>query len=233
MRTLSLGCVPLLTWSNWESLFVHEEEEALSIIRHCKEMVDVVYADIQKHPKFPRALRKVSNLPLVCFEGKGFSSTRTFALLEGADACVDTRISEGELTALTEAVVRRANQTEHVVFIGDLEINMGRKYARKNGENVHLTHMEWEMLSLLVLHRGNLVDKPHILDYLHPDSDIQEKIIDVMLVRLRRKLGREYFTTLWGRGIIFGESQCSPTHHEKESDLGGKIDINDLQRQVR
>jgi two-component system cell cycle response regulator CtrA len=81
-----------------------------------------------------------------------------------------------------------------------------------NGERVHLTGKEYQMLELLSLRKGTTLTKEMFLNHLYGGMDEPElKIIDVFICKLRKKLKSvardHYIETVWGRGYMLHDPQ--------------------------
>src|SRR5690606_175732 len=83
------------------------------------------------------------------------------------------------------------------------------KTVEVNGQRVHLTGKEYQMLELLSLRKGTTLTKEMFLNHLYGGMDEPElKIIDVFICKLRKKLqmatgGHHYIETVWGRRAQF------------------------------
>ena len=88
-----------------------------------------------------------------------------------------------------------------------------------NGQRVHLTGKEYQMLELLSLRKGTTLSKEMFLNHLYGGMDEPElKIIDVFICKLRKKLqaatgGKHYIETVWGRGYVLRD----PGHEGSEA----------------
>jgi DNA-binding response OmpR family regulator len=95
-----------------------------------------------------------------------------------------------------------------VISTGDLRVNLDTKTVDVNGQRVHLTGKEYQMLELLSLRKGTTLTKEMFLNHLYGGMDEPElKIIDVFICKLRKKLqaatsGKHYIETVWGRGYM-------------------------------
>jgi len=117
-----------------------------------------------------------------------------------------------------EREMRDASQLLHigraqsVIANGELKVNLDTKAVEVNGQRVHLTTKEYEMLELLWLRKGTTLTKEMFLNHLYGGMDEPElKIIDVFICKLRKKLqaangGRPYIETVWGRGYVLRDS---------------------------
>jgi DNA-binding response OmpR family regulator len=98
------------------------------------------------------------------------------------------------------------NQSE--VRTGKLVVNLDQRLVLVDDHPVRVTGKEYDILELLVLHKGTPLTKAMILDYLYGGMDKPEvKIIDVFICKLRKKVaqatgGSHYIETVWGRGYV-------------------------------
>jgi two-component system cell cycle response regulator CtrA len=78
---------------------------------------------------------------------------------------------------------------------------------------VYLTSKEHQMLELLGLRQGKTVSKEQFLNHLYGGiEEPEQKIIDVFICKLRKKLsrasgGKHYIETIWGRGYVLREDE--------------------------
>jgi two-component system cell cycle response regulator CtrA len=111
--------------------------------------------------------------------------------------------------ARIHAIVRRSKgHAQSIIQTGELRVNLDAKTVEVNGERVHLTGKEYQMLELLSLRKGTTLTKEMFLNHLYGGIDEPElKIIDVFICKLRKKLaaatgGQNYIETVWGRGYV-------------------------------
>jgi two-component system, cell cycle response regulator CtrA len=87
-------------------------------------------------------------------------------------------------------------------------LDLDRKMVKVNGDRVHLTSKEYQMVELLSLRKGTTLTKEVFLNHLYGGMDEPEiKIIDVFMCKLRKKLanasnGKNYIETVWGYGYV-------------------------------
>lgn len=121
----------------------------------------------------------------------------------------------------TEAFVKRLFQMsrEHsarirpVLRVGKLKIDVERRMLHVNGERVHLTGKEFQILELLATRQGQTVTKGMFLDHLYGGAyEPVMKIIDVFICKLRKKIqiacGANYIETIWGRGYVMRDPEA-------------------------
>src|SRR5580693_1661753 len=86
-----------------------------------------------------------------------------------------------------------------------LVVKLDQRLVTVDGNPVHLTPKEYEILELLSSRKGMILTKEMILNHLYGGMDEPEiKIIDVFMCKLRKKLanasgGKNYVETMWGR----------------------------------
>jgi DNA-binding response OmpR family regulator len=142
---------------------------------------------------------------------RGDVTDRIVGLELGADDYVPKPFEPRELMARMQAVLRRGTGTvgEDRVRIGPLEVNWTTSSARLNGQALSLTSAEFELLGLLVRNRGRVLSRDRIMDETRGiDWDAYDRSIDVLISRVRQKLGDDprqpvFIRTVRGLGYSF------------------------------
>ncbi|WP_249549058.1 response regulator transcription factor [Anaplasma phagocytophilum] len=137
-------------------------------------------------------------------------------LYYGADDYITKPFHKSELLARIKAVVRRTRgHPESIVRVGNISINLDHKCVSCNGNIIHLTKKEYGMMELLSSRLGTVLTKEMFLSHLYRELDepSDDKIIDVFMCKLRKKLkvannGKNYIETVWGRGYVLKEHPC-------------------------
>jgi two-component system KDP operon response regulator KdpE len=140
-----------------------------------------------------RSLRGWTDVPIVVLSGRAGSSDKVIALNAGADDYVTKPFSIEELLARMNAVSRRLRpetMDEEPVRVGDHTVNLAEKSVRSaDGELVHLTRTEWELLALLVRNPGKLVSQRQLLQEVWGPTYLDEThYLRQYMAQLRRKL---------------------------------------------
>jgi DNA-binding response OmpR family regulator len=90
-----------------------------------------------------------------------------------------------------------------VITLGDIVIDFSAKTVSRNGARISLTATEFEMLTALARHRGEVVPRDVLEKAIRQDGSAHvSNVVDVIVLRLRRKLGRELIATRRGQGFI-------------------------------
>jgi two-component system cell cycle response regulator CtrA len=152
-------------------------------------------------------VNKIST-PILILSGSTQIENKVKGLGFGADDYMTKPFHKDELIARVHAVVRRSKgHSQSVIQTGKLTVNLDTKTVEVDGQRVHLTGKEYQMLELLSLRKGTTLTKEMFLNHLYGGMDEPElKIIDVFICKLRKKLqaaaGQHYIETVWGRGYV-------------------------------
>jgi two-component system KDP operon response regulator KdpE len=139
-----------------------------------------------------RELRRWSSVPVIVLSAIGDEHEKVRALDAGADDYVTKPFSTDELLARLRAVLRRAGDgaaAEPCVRIGELEIDLADRRVTRGGRVVHLTPIEFDLLRVLVAHRGKLVTHRMLLgEVWGPQYERETHYLRVHISHIRSKL---------------------------------------------
>jgi two-component system KDP operon response regulator KdpE len=156
-----------------------------------------------------RRLREWSQMPILVLSAIGEEAEKIRALNAGADDYVTKPFAPGELVARLNAVLRRskAGTSEPVLTADGLEIDVAAHMVRRDGELVHLTKTEFELLRVLAANRGRLMThRTLLLEVWGPGYESDKQVLRVHMANLRKKIehdGRRYIRTDPGVGYRF------------------------------
>jgi DNA-binding response OmpR family regulator len=156
-----------------------------------------------------RELRGRSPVPVLFLTARDDEVDRVLGLELGADDYLVKPFSPRELVARVRAILRRTREgpaPQEVVTVGDLEVDLRRREARRAGEAVALTTREFDLLAFLANNTGLALSRQQLLDGVWgADWYGDERTVDVHVAQLRKKLGSDLpLATVWGVGYRFG-----------------------------
>ena len=141
-----------------------------------------------------RALRREMSVPILMLTAKGEEIDKVVGLEIGADDYVTKPFGMRELLARVRALLRRAEPTAEteVLATGDLEIDLKRREARRDGRPLELKPKELELLLYFVRNRGRAFTREQLLrDVWGYDFLGDSRTVDVHIRWLRQKIEAE------------------------------------------
>ena len=135
-------------------------------------------------------IRRWSQVPIVVLSAVGDEYQKVRALDAGADDYVTKPFGAEELLARIRAVLRRRSEDgDGPVRIGDLEVDLGDRSVRRGGEEIHLTPIEFDLISQLARHPGRLVTQRQLLQEVWgPGYEDETHYLRVHFAHVRAKL---------------------------------------------
>lgn len=152
-----------------------------------------------------------SSIPIIFLTAKDTEDDTLQGFGLGADDYVTKPFSVREVVARVKAVLARSQSTaigEIIVSFEGLVLDLGKKSATVDGESVSLTKTEFELLGLLLRHRGQVFSRQQIFDAVWPeDVVVSDRTVDVNITRMRKKIGRygSCIVSRQGFGYVFEE----------------------------
>jgi len=128
--------------------------------------------------------------PIIMLTARGQSSDAAFGLKLGADDYISKPFDVGEFLARVEAVLRRrAPRAEQTVSIGNVQLDLRRLSASRDGTRLDLSPREFEILQLLIAHAGETVTREQMLNHIWGQhASLYTRAIDAHITRLRHKI---------------------------------------------
>lgn len=145
---------------------------------------DVIKA-VRKRPR-------CDTMPIVICSARAAESDVILTLGLGADTYIRKPFNPHELVAQIGAMLRRAQAgiaapQQRVVTAGPISVDVERKAASVGGKTIDLTPAEYHILATLVEHKGSVVSREDLLGATG-ETDAMERVIDVHITSIRRKL---------------------------------------------
>ena len=138
-----------------------------------------------------RALRDWSEMTIIVLSALGEEEQKVRALEAGADDYVTKPFGPRELVARLNAGLRRAGASDEgpVIRSGALELDLAAHLVRLNGEEVHLTRTEFNLLKSLMTNRGRLLTHAALLrEVWGPAYEDDVPTLRTHIANLRRKV---------------------------------------------
>ena len=192
----------------------NEPEVGLEML--ASENPDLVILDVmlpgQDGFEVCRTIRKTSSVPIIMLTARGEVTDRIVGLGIGADDYMPKPFEPRELVARIQGVLRRSvsgkPQGQKLDYAG-LEVDLERRSAMLDGEELDLTTMEYQLLALFAGNPGKTYTRDEILNELRGiDAQLFSRSVDILVSRLRQKLGdtskqARFIKTVWGTGYAF------------------------------
>jgi two-component system KDP operon response regulator KdpE len=140
-----------------------------------------------------RDLRNWSNVPVIILSARSNEDDKIGALDAGADDYLTKPFGVGELLARTRALLRRKSRIEDstasVVTFGEIQVDLSRRTVQRNGGPLHLTPIEYRLLSVLLTNAGRVLTHRHLLKEVWGPSYLERNhYLRIYVGHLREKL---------------------------------------------
>jgi two-component system KDP operon response regulator KdpE len=157
-----------------------------------------------------RKLREWSSMPILMLSAVGHEDQKVAALEAGADDYLVKPFGARELVARLQAALRRAEggRGEPLIAVDGIEVDLAAHAVRRDGEPIHLTPIEYDLLRVLIGNRGRLLTHRTLLSSVWGTAYADDiKTLRTHIANLRRKLdpdnGSRYVATDPGIGYRF------------------------------
>ncbi len=147
--------------------------------------------------------------PVLILTARDNWSDKVAGFKAGADDYLVKPFRVEELVMRLRAMVRRAaGHASPRIVCGPLVFDAQVGTFEIDGMPLRLTALEWRVLSCLTLRAGHVVERLDLLERVYDgDAEVESNSLEVIVARLRRKIGRDLITTVRGRGYILGQDQ--------------------------
>ncbi|MFJ8530074.1 response regulator transcription factor [Bacillus sp. NPDC094106] len=142
-----------------------------------------------------RRIRKESAVPIIMMTARSDEDDTLLGFELGADEYVTKPFSPKVLVARAKTLLKRADGAvgvaeENVMSMAGIDVNRLSRTVSVNGEEVILTHKEFELLVYLMENKGIVLSRQHLLDQLWGyDYYGDDRTVDTHIKKLRNKLG--------------------------------------------
>jgi DNA-binding response OmpR family regulator len=196
-------------------------QEGVAIIRQAPQksfdlvVLDIMLPDIDGFETL-RRIRALSPVPVIMLTARSDETDRIIGLEMGADDYMHKPFNPRELLARIKAVLRRTRsvaetRTAEHIAAGPFIIDTAKCKVFKEGKEITLSSVEFDILRELALSPGRAMSRDHLLNIARGrDFEAFDRSIDVHISRIRKKIevnpARPLFIkTVWGKGYAWGE----------------------------
>jgi len=189
-------------------------EEALEAV--ARQIPDVVIVDLvlplMDGIELTRRIRAHSPVPIIVLSAIGDERKKVEALESGADDYITKPFSMEELLARINAVLRRTQtqveeQEENLFTIGNYSFDYQKRTLIINNQPQKLTSKENDLLRLLILNKGKVLERSYALKAIWGDDNyFNARSMDVYIAKLRKHLNQDErieIMNVHGRGFRF------------------------------
>lgn len=141
-------------------------------------------------------------LPVLILTARDTWSEKVAGFKAGADDYLTKPFNPQEVVMRLRALVRRSSgHASARITCGNLLFDVQVGVFEQDGLPLRLTAFEWRILSLLMLRKEAVVERSEILERVYEyDADVDSNSLEVIVGRLRRKIGANMIETVRGRG---------------------------------
>ncbi len=141
-------------------------------------------------------------MPVLILTARGRWSEKMSGFSAGADDYVTKPFEIEEVVWRLRALIRRAaGHAQPELQCGPLRVDTQAGRASLDGVPIVLTAQEFRILSYLVHHQGKVVSRTELTEHVYDRNfDSDSNVIDVLVGRIRRKLGTDLIHTVRGQG---------------------------------
>ncbi|ADF38998.1 MULTISPECIES: response regulator transcription factor [Priestia] len=156
-------------------------------------------------------IREEKNMPIIMLSAKSEDMDKISGLTAGADDYLTKPFNPLELIARVKSQIRRYKKYNEraerdIIQIGDLEINRSTRLVFVRGQEIRLTPKEFDILELLVRHKGTVMSMGKIYEAVwQEDAFKSDNTVMVHITKIREKIEDNpkkpiYIKTIWGVG---------------------------------
>jgi two-component system, OmpR family, KDP operon response regulator KdpE len=144
-----------------------------------------------------RRIREWSSVPIIVISARGQESDKVAALDAGADDYLTKPFGVPELLARMRVALRHAarlasGKDEPVFVSGDLRVDLGRRQVLVGEKEVHLTPIEYKLLTAMIRHAGKVLTHRHLLkEVWGANTADQRHYLRVYMTQLRHKIEKD------------------------------------------
>ena len=150
------------------------------------------------------------HMPVLILTARGSWAERVDGIDAGADDYLPKPFRVEELLARLRSIVRRsAGHASSVVFAGEITLDERQMKVSVCGVPISLSPLEYRLIAYLLRHRGRVVSQHELDENVYGQGeDHNSNALEVLIGRVRKKLGRDLIETRRGFGYIVPEKSA-------------------------
>lgn len=144
--------------------------------------------------------------PVIILTARGAWMERVEGIDAGADDYLPKPFQNEELVARVGALIRRAaGLGSPVIEAGGIRIDTRRLSVTRDGRDVDLSNLEFRAFNYLAHKRGAVVSQSELMEHVYgAEREADSNALEVLIGRIRRKVGADAIMTRRGQGYVFG-----------------------------
>jgi two-component system OmpR family response regulator len=152
------------------------------------------------------------DMPVIILTARGSWMERVEGIDAGADDYLPKPFQMEELKARLRALLRRSSgSASAVISIGPVRLDTRQMSVSVDGARLDLSPLEFRLLSYLMHHSGRIVSQLELTEHVYgEDIERESNAVEVLIARVRKKLGVDLITTRRGYGYIIIDDQAAP-----------------------
>jgi two-component system OmpR family response regulator len=213
IRNLLCGCLKGFGMRADEASCGSDMRDAMAKVEYDLIVLDLMLPD-EDGLVLCRRIRKTSDVPVIILTARGEAMERIVGLEVGADDYVVKPFEPRELVARIQAILRRVRRetpgTPGQISFGQWRLNMtARHLIAEDGTVVVLSNAEFRLLNAFLAAPGRVLSRDYLMDAsMGKSADLYDRGIDVLISRLRQRLGDDVkvpklIRTIRGEGYMF------------------------------
>ncbi|MEQ8694518.1 MAG: response regulator transcription factor [Gammaproteobacteria bacterium] len=150
-----------------------------------------------------KAWRQAGNkVPVLILTARGRWSEKREGFNAGADDYLTKPFNMEEAVIRLRALIRRSSGfAAPLLHCGALELDSTTSVVKLNGQEILFTAQEFKIIEFLLHRLDQVVSRLVLIDHVYgTDADPDSNVLDVLIGRIRKKIGGEFLVTVRGRG---------------------------------